>query len=389
MDKTTKRAIYILIIGNFLVCLGISLVIPVEPYIKKSYGLSTTDIGIMTALNAFTQFIISPIMGRVSDRIGRKKIIAWGMLMYVIAEAIFALSNHFWLFNISRVIGGFSSAMCLPASMAMASDMTSDQERAKVIGWLSAAFSGGLILGPGLGGLLAHITYKTPFWAAALLGLVSFVFTILFLPNETTEQTVKVPKMRIKEFLTPVLTVLFAMIFISSFGLQGFESIYSIYVNQVFNFGMGLIALVLTLNGLISLFFQVVLFDWLTQFFGELKLIAICFLSGSLATLWITQTHQTVSVIVATLIVFTAFDLLRPSITTLLTKTSHANQGLINGLNTSLTSVGNVIGPIIAGYLMDQNPNSPYLLVVVILFVSFLITILVHFVMFKSQHAAK
>ena len=177
MTKETKRAIYILIFGNFLICLGISLVIPVQPFIKKMYGYSTTDIGIMTSLYAFAQFLASPIVGRISDRMGRKVVIVTGLSLYMISEIIFALSNSLWLFNVSRIIGGLSAAMFMPTSMAMAADLTDKKERARVIGWISAAFSGGLILGPGIGGLLANFSIKTPFWAAAALGLISTIFT--------------------------------------------------------------------------------------------------------------------------------------------------------------------------------------------------------------------
>ena len=377
MTKETKRAIYILIFGNFLICLGISLVIPVQPFIKKMYGYSTTDIGIMTSLYAFAQFLASPIVGRISDRMGRKVVIVSGLSLYMISEIIFALSNSLWLFNVSRIIGGLSAAMFMPTSMAMAADLTDKKERARVIGWISAAFSGGLILGPGIGGLLANFSIKTPFWAAAALGLISTIFTIIFLVDEPQNLMTKSEKISWQHFLKPMMIVLFAMIFISSFGLQGFESIYSIYVNQVFKFSMGTIALVLTLNGISSLFFQIVMFDWLTRQLGELHLIGLCFFLGGLCTVWITQAHHQLEVIIATLIVFTAFDIVRPAITTLLTKTSQANQGLINGLNMSLTSVGNVIGPIMSGMLMDMNPQVPYIVVAIILFASFVITLIV------------
>lgn len=377
MTKETKRAIYILIFGNFLICLGISLVIPVQPFIKKMYGYSTTDIGIMTSLYAFAQFLASPIVGRISDRMGRKVVIVTGLSLYMISEIIFALSNSLWLFNVSRIIGGLSAAMFMPTSMAMAADLTDKKERARVIGWISAAFSGGLILGPGIGGLLANFSIKTPFWAAAALGLISTIFTIIFLVDEPQNLMTKSEKISWQLFLKPMMIVLFAMIFISSFGLQGFESIYSIYVNQVFKFSMGTIALVLTLNGISSLFFQIVMFDWLTRQLGELHLIGLCFFLGGLCTVWITQAHHQLEVIIATLIVFTAFDIVRPAITTLLTKTSQANQGLINGLNMSLTSVGNVVGPIMSGMLMDMNPQVPYIVVAMILFASFVITLIV------------
>jgi DHA1 family multidrug resistance protein-like MFS transporter len=117
---------------------------------------------------------------------------------------------------------------------------------------------------------------------------------------------------------------------------------------------------------------------------GEVRLIGACFLIGAIFVFWITQAHTQIEVIIATLVVFSAFDVLRPAITTLLTKEGKDNQGLINGLNMSLTSVGNVIGPIIAGMLMDYNTHIPYMIVAVILFISYGITFIVGHVMKKE-----
>lgn len=225
--------------------------------------------------------------------------------------------------------------------------------------------------------MLANITYKMPFWAAAVLGLISTIFTLILLPNVKTEEvstTDSNNKSNIKSILTLPMIILFAMILIASFGLQGFESIYSIYVNQVFSFTLSTIALVLTLNGLISLFLQVVMFDWLVRKLGEIKLIGYCFLFSAICVGWITQAHSHIEVIIATLVIFSAFDILRPAVTTMLTKFGKDNQGLINGLNMSLTSVGNIIGPIMSGMLMDKNTHYPYLVVAIILFASYIIT---------------
>ncbi|MFC6164523.1 MFS transporter [Lactiplantibacillus dongliensis] len=382
MTRQTKRAIFILIFSEFLVCLGISLVIPVMPFIKNDLHLTATDMGIMNALFALAQFVASPIIGRVSDKIGRKPVLTAGLFLYMVSEVLFALTNQLWVFNVSRVVGGLSAAMVVPTAMAMASDITTKRQRAKVIGWLSAAFSGGLILGPGIGGILAGISYKTPFWVAGTLGLLSAVVLITQLPNDrdivkqsdlepanTDRPAPNHPMTR--AFWTVPIIILFTMILVSSFGLQGFESIYSIYVNEVFHFSLSNIALVLTLNGLISLFLQVALFDTFVQRFGERRVIRVCFASAAICTIWITQAHTKWEVIIATLVVFSAFDLLRPAITTLLTKASESNQGLINGLNMSLTSVGNIVGPIMSGMLLDMNYHYPYLVVAVFLIVSY------------------
>lgn len=390
MTRQTKRAIFILVFSEFLVCLGISLVIPVMPFIKNELHLTATDMGIMNALFALAQFVASPIIGRLSDKIGRKPVLATGLFLYMVSEVLFALTNQLWVFNISRLVGGMSAAMVVPTAMALASDITTKRQRAKVIGWLSAAFSGGLILGPGIGGILAGISYKTPFWVAGALGLISAIVLIVLLPSDKdvlaasdlepaadAQEPAHHPMSR--AFWTVPIIILFTMILVSSFGLQGFESIYSIYVNEVFHFSLSNIALVLTLNGLISLFLQVALFDTMVQRWGERHVIRFCFAAAAICTIWITQAHTKWEVIVATLVIFSAFDLLRPAITTLLTKASATNQGLINGLNMSLTSVGNIVGPIMSGMLLDMNYHYPYLVVAGFLIVSYLMAFMLRY----------
>ncbi|ANZ63575.1 MFS transporter [Secundilactobacillus paracollinoides] len=383
MSSKVKRAIFMLIFSEFLVCLGISLVIPVMPFLRNELHLSALDMGIMTSLFAFAQFVASPIIGRVSDRIGRKPVLAVGLFLYMVSEVLFALTNYLWVFDISRLIGGLSAAMVVPTAMAFAADITTKRQRAKVIGWLSAAFSGGLILGPGIGGILAGIDYKAPFWVAGLLGLLSTIALVVFLPSdkdvdlpeEVAENATQTDlHSNWADLLTKPVIILFIMILVSSFGLQGFESIYSLYVNQVFHFSLDNIALVLTLNGLTSLFMQVAMFERLVNWLNETRVIRYCFFIAFAGTIWILFAHTKWEVIVATLFVFTAFDLLRPAITTLLTKISSKNQGLINGLNMSLTSVGNIVGPLMSGALLDMNTHFPYAVVAVFLLVSYLFT---------------
>ena len=385
MTREVKRIIAVVLFCEFLICLGMSLIYPVEPFIKNEYHFSAFDMGVMSSLFAFVQFVASPIVGRVSDKIGRKPMLVWGLLIFALAEFVFAAAQHLWLFDLSRAVDGLSAAMFVPTSRALAADITSEGQRAKVIGWLSAAFSGGLILGPGLGGMLAHISYKFPFWVAGILGLISTVIAWKFLPHDEDERfqsETKSPQKellsngwgQIKQILTPTLVTLFGMIFVSAFGLAGFESVYSLFVNEVHHFDLGAIALVLTLNGIISLILQVFFFDRLVRWLGEVRLMRYSFLMSIIGTILVIYDHNHWHIIIATLFVFEAFDLLRPTITTLLTKMSKTNQGLLNGINMSLTSVGNIIGPLISGYLLDVNYHYPYWFVTVFLIISWVIT---------------
>lgn len=386
MTKEVKRVITIVIFCEFLICLGMSLIFPVMPFIKNEYHFSAFDMGMMSSLFALVQFIASPVVGRISDKTGRKPMLVWGLLVFSLAEFLFAVAQHLWAFDLSRAVDGLSAAMFVPTSMALAADLTTPRERAKVIGWLSAAFSGGLILGPGLGGILANISYKFPFWVAGLLGLVSTLTAWGLLPSDddehfqsaTThpeEELAESTWAQVKKIMTPALVTLFVMIFVAAFGLAGFESIYSLYVNEVHHFDLATIALVLTLNGIISLILQVFFFEPLVRQLGEVRLIRYSFLLSALGTAFVIYDHSHWQLVVATLVVFEAFDMLRPAITTLLTKMSKTNQGLLNGVNMSLTSVGNIIGPLISGALLDMNYQYPYWIVIAFLGVSFIITL--------------
>lgn len=385
MTKQVKYTIGVILFCEFLICLGMSLIFPVMPFIRNEYHFSAFDMGMMSSLFALVQFVASPTVGHMSDKMGRKPMLVWGLVVFSLAEFVFAATSKLWLFDLSRAVDGLSAAMFVPTSMALAADITTRQQRAKVIGWLSAAFSGGLMLGPGLGGLLANISYKMPFWVAGVLGIISALIAVFALPadnQEVIQSTTEHPEeelvdsswAQVKKMMTPALLVLFIMILVSAFGLAGFESIYSLYVNQVHHFDLGTIAAVLTVNGVLSLILQVFLFDRLVIWFGEVKIIRWSFFISVIGTLIVIYDHSHWQLFVATLIVYEGFDMLRPAITTLLTKMSEDNQGLLNGINMSLTSVGNIIGPLLSGALLDMNYQAPYLVVAGFMLVSFLIT---------------
>ena len=385
MSKQVKYTMGIVLFCEFLICLGMSLIFPVMPFIRNEYHFSAFDMGMMSSLFALVQFVASPIVGRISDQTGRKPMLVWGLIVFGLAEFVFAATSKLWLFDLSRAVDGLSAAMFVPTSMALAADITTREQRAKVIGWLSAAFSGGLMLGPGLGGLLANISYKMPFWVAGVLGIISAIVAFFALPADEQEElqshTERVDKElagsswdAVKKMMTPALVVLFVMILVSAFGLAGFESIYSLYVNQVHHFDLTTIAAVLTVNGVLSLLLQVFLFDHLVIWFGEVQIIRWSFFISVIGTLIVIYDHSHWQLFVATLVVYEGFDMLRPAITTLLTKMSESNQGLLNGINMSLTSIGNIIGPLLSGALLDMNYQAPYLVVAVFMLVSFFIT---------------
>lgn len=361
---------YLAISNLFLVFLGVGLVIPVIPQLKDEMNFSGTTMGMMISIFAITQLLMSPVAGILSDRMGRKKIIATGMIIFSISELLFGLAQSKNGFYVSRGLGGIAAALIMPAVTAYVADMTTIAERPKAMGIVSAAISGGFIIGPGVGGLIAYLGIRAPFYAASLLSLIGFILTLMVLkePEKNIQKVSESVKGSILSTLKrPIFASLFAIILISSFGLQAFEAIYSIMASSNFSFTTGEIAMIITVSGIIALICQVFFFDTIVQKIGEIRLIQLTFFASGVFIAIIAFTKSHLVVVLATFVVFLAFDLFRPAVTTYLSKHAGNQQGMINGLNSTFTSFGNILGPLAAGYLFDLNHIFPYYISAIIL----------------------
>jgi len=371
--KNKKGMLNLAIMNLFIVFLGVGLVIPVMPMLQKEMHLTGTTMGLLVSVFAIFQLVASPVTGYISDKAGRKKLIALGMLIFSISELIFGLGHTVnWLY-FSRALGGIAAALIMPSVTAYVADVTTIQERPKAMGLVSAAISGGFIIGPGIGGFVANFGMRTPFFLAALLGFLGFILA-LFILKEPEKKIVhgntknKVSFMEVLK--NPVFTFPFVVILISSFGLQAFESIYSIMAVANFGFTTNDIAMIITFSGGLALLFQIVFFDGIIRLVGEVGLIRIAFFASSIFIAVIAFTDSNIMVIISTFVVFLAFDLLRPAITTYLSKHGGNMQGTVNGLNSTFTSVGNIFGPMVAGALFDMNHFYPYYISAIVLLIT-------------------
>ena len=386
--KNKQSMLYLAIMNLFIVFLGVGLVIPVMPLLQEQMGLSGTTMGLLMSVFAISQLIASPIAGVISDKTGRKKMIIWGMMIFSISELIFGLGHTVnWLY-FSRALGGISAALIMPSVTAYVADVTTIEERPKAMGLVSAAISGGFIIGPGLGGFIAHFGVRAPFFTASLLALVGCILAALILKEpEKKIVTGKIEKKGsfMEVLKNPLFTFPFVVILISSFGLQAFESIYSIMSVANFGFSTTDIAMIITVSGSLALIFQLVFFDGLIRIMGEVGLIRVSFFASAIFVAVIAFTNSNVVVVISTFIVFLAFDLLRPAITTYLSKRAGDMQGTVNGLNSTFTSFGNIFGPMVAGALFDVNHFYPYYVSAIVL----LITAFLSLLWKKDQGAAK
>lgn len=346
----------------FIAFLGIGLVIPVMPTIMNELHLSGSVVGYMVAAFAVIQLLVSPLAGRWADLFGRKKMIILGLLFFSVSELLFGVGKTVEVLFISRMLGGLSAAFIMPAVTAFIADITTVETRPKALGYMSAAISTGFIIGPGIGGFLAEIGTRVPFFSAAVLALVAAILSIITLrePERNHEEQVEEKKSGIKRIFSPMYFIAFMIILISAFGLASFESLFSLFVDHKFGFTPKDIAIAITGGAIIGAIAQVALFDRLTLYFGEIRLIRYCLIFSAILVLIMTVASSYISILVVTFVIFVGFDLMRPAVTSYLSKIAGNEQGFVGGMNSMFTSIGNVFGPIVGGILFDVDLNYPF-----------------------------
>ncbi|TDO13441.1 DHA1 family multidrug resistance protein-like MFS transporter [Bacillus subtilis] len=368
----------ILLTNLFIAFLGIGLVIPVTPTIMNELHLSGTSVGYMVACFAVTQLIVSPIGGRWVDRFGRKIMIVIGLLFFSVSEFLFGIGKTVEILFISRMLGGISAAFIMPGVTAFIADITTIKTRPKALGYMSAAISTGFIIGPGIGGLLAEIHSRLPFFFAAAFALLAAILSMLTLrePERNPEnQDIKGQKTGFKRIFAPMYFIAFLIILISSFGLASFESLFALFVDHKYGFTASDIAVMITGGAIVGAITQVVLFDRFTRWFGEIHLIRYSLILSTSLVFLMTIVNSYVSILLVTVTVFVGFDLMRPAVTTYLSKIAGNEQGFAGGMNSMFTSIGNVFGPIIGGMLFDIDVNYPFYFATVALAIGIALTI--------------
>ncbi|MGM1022681.1 MAG: MFS transporter [Bacillota bacterium] len=384
-----RGALLLLMFNIFLVFTGIGLVVPIMPAYMDLLHITGTTVGLLVAAFSFTQFLFSPIAGRWSDTWGRKKIIVIGMLFFAVSEFMFGAVNAPVLLFAARMLGGIGAAMIFPSVMAYTADITSEEERGKGMGLINAAITTGFIIGPGIGGYIAEYGIRVPFYAAGIAGLLAAIITLIILPESTRligQQNViaaagaarsKGPGLvtqLLRSYREPYFFSLI-IVFVMAFGLANYETVFSLFVDHKFGFTTRDIAFIITFGSIAGAVVQVSLIGWLLNRFGEKKVISVCLFFVALFILLTLFVHTYWLIFVVTFIVFLSMDILRPAVSTNMSKLAQDQQGFVAGLNSAYTSLGNIAGPIVAGALFDVNINYPYVSAAVVLGLCFLLSL--------------
>lgn len=358
-----KRALPMLFVLMFLVMVGFGIIIPVLPFYAEDLGASAKELGFLMAIYSLMQFIFSPVWGRISDRIGRKPVILIGIFGLSLSFFMMAFAKTLWMLFVARFIGGMLSAANMPTVTAYVADITSEEERGKGMGVVGAATGLGFIFGPAIGGLFSQIHLSTPFFVSGVVSFLTFVAVLLLL-KETIDGTKgkgisKDQNMR-KEIFRSNLTMLYFLQFFISLSLAGLEATFAYFAAEKASLDAKSLGYIFMIMGLSSAFVQGNM-GKLTKAFGEDRIIqmGITLSTVGFGLILFIQSFTTAAIFLA--IFGIGNGVIRPSVSSLLTKKSTIGHGLVTGYISSFDSLGRIIGPVLGGYLYSIMIGLPYI----------------------------
>ncbi len=383
LSQPAASARLILFITVFIDLLGFGIVIPLLPMFASRLGISFFGIGAIMAVYSLAQFICAPVLGRISDRIGRRPIIMLGLLGSSVGYLIYGLSGSFIGLFLSRAVHG-ACAATISTAQAYIADTTNESNRARGMGMIGAAFGLGFVIGPAIGGLLGRDDLRVPGFFAAALTLANLLFAAMRLPESHQPE----PDARIDAsvLIAPIrdlsmqlfghhLSRLFSVTFLTTFSLAAFETTFALMIPRVYGYGATGVGILLAFAGLMQALAQGYFVGKLAKRIGESRLleIGIVLFAIGLAPLANLPTPSTLLLAMALLSV--GYGFASPTIASLISKLSQRDlQGEALGINQSVSSMARIFGPLAGGLAYGiLGISAPYLGGAVVALVAFIL----------------
>lgn len=397
----SKFVLLPLLLVVFLDVIGFGIVIPVlAPLLLEntqilspdvSYGQRTFILGLLTSLFAIAQFFGSPILGALSDRWGRKRVLTIALTGRTIGYLVFAygvMTNNIWLLILSRTFSGFSAGDMAVAFSAVA-DVSKKEDKTKNFGLMSMMFGLGFIVGPFFGGKLADpnivswFSNSTPFWFAAAVTFLNVVVLKFYF-----KETIRVATQTKISLLTGLknlekawklqnLRTIFIVIFLMMFGFSLFMQFFQVFLLEKFNFSPSQIGDMFAYMGICNAVSQGLIVRPLSDHFSSETILSFSGL-GLAIIMFIMLIPEEAYYLYFILPILAIFQgLTQPNSRTIVSNLAPPEaQGEILGVNQSVMSASMALPPILAGLIVSINLNLPIILASIMIFLSWITFVL-------------
>jgi len=380
--RSPLLAIFLVVVVDIL---GLTIMLPLLPFYAEHFGASPAVVGLLVSTYAVCQLVAGPVLGQLSDHLGRKPVLTVSQVGTFVGFLVLAYAPNLFFVFLARVIDGLTAGN-LSIAQAYIADVTTPKERARAFAVIGIAFGIGFLIGPGASGYLtSHFGYHVPILCAAALSLLSILGTTFLLPAvpahpegmqpATAQQELEAPiapggkRLRILDwgtylryFRRPALGGLLLEFFLFSFAFATFTSGFALFAERRFTwhgaaFGPKEVGYVFMYSGFLGIVVQGSMRQGaLVRRVGEVRLVTLGFMAGALGYGLLGVSFGIAALLVAASFASFGNGVLRPALTSLITQqVSRGEQGLVLGLNQSLLSIAQVVGPAIAGTLIDRG----------------------------------
>lgn len=342
---------------------GFGIVVPILGRYAERFGASGFEVGLLFASFSLAQLICAPLLGRLSDRIGRKPVILISLVGTAIGSFITAAAGALWVLFLGRILDGASGASVAVVQGAV-TDIAPVEERPRLLGLIGAAFGVGFVIGPALGGLAALGGTHLPFLVAGTLATINAIVAWIRVPETRTVRSVPGPRVRTRSVRLWDLAVVG---FVAVTAFSGFEATFSLLMGERFDLTESGVAAVFVFVGLTLVASQIVLIRPANGALGVagslqagLVLNLVGFFALSVAESWV--------VLIPALMALTIGQgLVSPNLSTLVAgSVPDERRGEALGFQQGVNAAGRVAGPALAGVLFDHvdigvDRGAPYI----------------------------
>jgi len=364
MKRQMMAAMLILI----TIFIGFGIIIPIMPEIVRRSGAASYEfhLGMMLSVYSAVSFFMSPFWGGLSDKIGRRPIIMIGVIGFSVSFLLFGLAGeNLWIMYASRVLGGIFSGATTSCIVAYVADITTQEQRTKGMALVGMSIGLGFTFGPAIGGLLSGISLAVPFYAAAVLSLVTFIVAFAFLPESLPAErrnTNQGPRVSRWTAFTGSIKYLYVLAFFVTFSLAGLEGTLQLFEIEKFNVTPFDIGLMFFFCGLVGALVQGGVVRKMIKNGDEKKVIAIGLVISAIGFFSLLASTSFWNATLFLCIFGVGNSLIRPCVTSLITQKTTVGQGVASGLSSSMDSLGRIFGPLLGTLIFSFNISLPYIL---------------------------